>query len=131
MKAHLALLALAASSFAVAADLKPAQEEALARFNKDVQTNLDAANAACGTSMLLGVKMACSSPAYKKAVAKNVKGLACLFAGVKKDIPSGRESTREKANLSLEKGIFIYRLDPAHAGVAIAADQVLRAALDK
>lgn len=152
------LAALAVSTAASAADLKPVQEEAQARFQKDVQTNLDAVNAACGTSfkevqsdfenykaadfpamhpgqvcqsMLLGVKMTCGSAAYKKAVAKQVKGLACLFAGVKKDLPADRENTREKANLSLDKGVFTYRLDPAHAGAAIAADQVLRAALDK
>ncbi|MEW6434884.1 MAG: hypothetical protein AB1730_25565 [Myxococcota bacterium] len=55
-----------------------------------------------------GVKMACSKPAYRKAV-----------------------QSREKANLALENGVFTYRLDAAHAGTAIAAEQVLEAALDR
>lgn len=148
-------LLVAATAFAQ--DLKPGQEEAKARFAKDVQTNLDWLNEACGTTfkdvqsdfqhydaskftsmhpgqvcqgMLLGVKMACSKPAYRKAVQARVKALACVFSGVKQQ-PSDRQQSREKANLALENGVFTYHLDAAHAGTAIAAQQVLEAALDR
>lgn len=157
MNRLVAVLSVAVAAAAFAEDLKPGQEAELANFTKEVQTNLDALNEACGTklttvqsdfahydktkftsmhpgqvcqSMLLGVKMVCGTPAYKKAVASKVKGLACLFAGVKV-LPPDRENTREKANLSFEKGVFTYRLDTDHAGAAIAAKQVLEAALDK
>lgn len=152
-------LVLITGAVSLAADLKPGQEEAKVVFAKEIATNLQQLNEACGTSfttvqsdfehydkaqftsmhpgqvcqaMLSGAKSVCSQPAYKKAFAAKVKALACVFEGVKKDIPTDRDRSREKANLSLESnGTFTYRLDTAHAGAAIAAQQVLQAALDK
>ncbi|RYZ41065.1 MAG: hypothetical protein EOO71_13515 [Myxococcaceae bacterium] len=85
--------------------LNPIQKEAKASFEKSISSALDAANTACGTRLkvktrfhlfnpeewegasyaascsevLKGVASLCERPASKKAIARKVTGVACLF----------------------------------------------------
>jgi hypothetical protein len=103
----IALGLIACASLAYAADLKPFQEEAKTKFEKQATGLLSDVNAACGTkiakidsdfenfdaknfsrsqpgsvcsSMTYAIKEACKSEPYKKAFAKKVTGLSCLTA---------------------------------------------------
>lgn len=144
-----AALALA-SSFAVAADLKPFQEEAKARFDKQAADLLKDVNAACGTSfsniatdfehfdkadfnrnppgavcstMTYAVKQACASPAYKKAFVAKVKGLACVMGGNQTDPKDF------KARFFVKDGVWTFKMDRDGSG-GIQAAELLKAALD-
>ncbi|RKH09656.1 hypothetical protein D7X74_29145 [Corallococcus sp. CA047B] len=99
--------AMALLSTAALADekLNPIQKEAKASFEKSISSALNAANTACGTKLkvktrfhlfnpeewdgasyashcgelLNGVASMCERPASKKAIARKVTGVACLF----------------------------------------------------
>ena len=119
-------------------DLKPAQEEMKDKFEKEIEAPLRALNDACGTKLKLtvdwknfdvevwssslssvsycqgaieGVAKACERPAYKKAIAKKVTGVACLFKGASK--PTDKDTSENNATLrsmSIDKGVFTYKM---------------------
>jgi len=131
-------VALAAAPAFADDDLKPAQEEMKDKFEKEIEAPLKAMNDACGTKMKLtvdwknfdsdawgtgltsvsycqgaieGVGKACQRPAFKKAIAKKVTGLACLFKGGSKS--TDKDSLENNATLrsmAIDKGVFTYKM---------------------
>lgn len=140
-----------ASSFVFAADLKPGQEEAKLKFEKQAADLIKDVNAACGTSftsiatdfenydkadfnrnppgaicstLTYAVKTTCNSAPYKKAFAAKIKGLACLMGGNK---------TQPKdfaARYFVKDGVFTMKMDRDGSG-GIEATGLLKAELDK
>ncbi|MFY2559684.1 hypothetical protein ACN469_18760 [Corallococcus terminator] len=149
--AAVALLSL--SAFAEE-DLKPAQEEAKAAFEEQTSAVLQAANDKCGTKLAVktdfqnfktedwpntsfssycegainAVTAMCERPAYKKAIAKKVTGVSCLFGGVK---PADKKDTSTNGatlrNISLEKGTLTYHMSRDHVNI----EDNIKAALEK
>jgi hypothetical protein len=138
-----AVVLLSTSAIAEEEDLKPAQEEAKASFDEQMQAALKSANEKCGTkltvtsdfknfkadewantsfgsyceSVVQGIESMCERPAYKKAIAKKLTGVSCLFSGAKpaqKDDGSNGATLR---NMSVEKGVFVYHLQKDHANL--------------
>ncbi len=140
-----------ASSFVFAADLKPGQEEAKAKFDKQAADLVKDVNAACGTAfttittdfenfdkadfnrnppgavcstLAYAVKTACSSAPYKKAFASKIKGLACLMGGNK------TEPKDFKSRFFVKEGVFTFKMDRDGSG-GIEATGLLKEELDK
>ncbi len=139
-------------------DLKPFQEEAKAAFDEAMADPLKAANAACGTKIVVKseyekfkadewsgrshyswcvplleeLKSMCETrPAYKKVITKAVHTVSCLFSGVKpaqKDDGSNGFTLR---NLSLAKGVFTMHMAPDMANVNDNARATLEKALNE
>ncbi len=130
-----AALGLSTFAFADEPDLKPAQEEAKAKFDEAIEEPLKDMNAKCGTKVTVKTdyqnfkgdewsgmafyswcnavpeaigSMCADRPAYKKALAKKLTSISCLFAGVKpKDKKDGSNDFTLR-NMSFEKGAFIF-----------------------
>jgi hypothetical protein len=150
---------LCASSFAFAGEpeLKPAQEEAKGQGDEAVEAPLKAMNEKCGTKITVktdyenfkgaeweGVSfsswcpaaidaiagMCADRPAYKKAIAKKLTGISCLFNGVKpKDKKDGSNDFTLR-NMSFEKGVFTFRIHKDEANLGDNAKAVLEKAFN-
>ncbi|RKH68492.1 hypothetical protein [Corallococcus aberystwythensis] len=160
------------STSARAEELKPFQKEARSSFEKSISGTLKDANTACGTRLkvktnfnrfdpndwdgvgyedsckevLRGVAAMCERPEYKKALAKKVTGVACLFTwDLAADIAryggmyatvdpkpsdnakkSGTDGTQPR-NVSMWKGLLTYQM---HKGDKTVADDT-RAVLEE
>lgn|GEM_PF-1554179 len=153
---RLALAALFASTLAFAADLKPAQEEAKAKFDEAMEEPLKALNEKCGTKVTVKsdyenykeadwagrsyyswcepamsaiTQMCADRPAYKKALSK-LSGFSCLFTGVKPKDKKDGSSDFTLRNMSYEKGTFTFRIHPDQANVAESAKATVEKALN-
>lgn len=151
----LALAVFAAPAFAQ--DLKPAQEEAKAKFDEAMEEPLKAMNEKCGTKVTMKAdyenykedewsgrafyswcqpavdtitSMCADRPAYKKVLAKKLTGMSCLFAGVKPKDKKDGSSDFTLRNMSFEKGVFVFRIHPDQANVADSAKATLEKALN-
>ena len=161
MKRHLLAIGLF-SSFALAAvavaapELKPAQEEAQASFEKEVEEPLKRMNDKCGTKVtvktdfenfktetwgrtdpgsycalaLRGVDVMCERPAYKKQIVKKITTVSCLLAGAKPK--AAKDGTNEETlrNMTLEKSSFVYRMGFDHTNVTDNTKTTLEKALN-
>ncbi|NOJ79727.1 hypothetical protein [Myxococcus xanthus] len=151
-----AAVALLSTSAFAEEDLKPAQEEAKASFEEKISEALAAANEKCGTKLTVktdfqnfkpeawanssygsyceaainGVTSMCERPAYKKAIAKKVTGVSCLFGGVKP--PEKKDGTNDATlrNLSLDKGTLTYRMSVDHTNIEDNTTATLEKALN-
>ncbi|MCP3063641.1 hypothetical protein LXT21_33190 [Myxococcus sp. K38C18041901] len=149
-----AIVLLSASARAEA--LKPFQKEAKASFEKAISSALKTANTACGTrlkvktnfnwfdlkdwegrgyedsckEMILGLASMCETPERKKALAKKVTGLACLFtwdisqlalyAAAAPEHPDDKKAVAHEAsshNVSFSKGWLTYQIHKGDKGV--------------
>jgi len=147
----------AAVAFAGEPELKPAQEEGKEEFEKSIAEPLKALNEKCGTKITTvktdfhnfksdewsgmayyswcnpvveGITALCERPAYKKAIAKKLQGIQCLFSGVqgpKKDDGSNEGTLR---NMSFDKGQFIFHMAKDAANVSDNAKAVMEKALN-
>ena len=140
-----------ASSFVFAADLKPGQEEARVKFDKQAADMVKDVNAACGTNfttiatdfenfdkadfnrnppgavcstLTYAVKTTCNSAPYKKAFASKIKGLACMMGGNK------TEPKDFKSRFFVKDGVFTFKMDRDGSG-GIEATALLKEELDK
>ena len=162
------------STSARAEELKPFQKEAKIAFEKSISSALKDANTACGTrlkvktnfnwfdpkdwdgvgyedsckEMLLGLASMCERPEYKKALAKKVTRVACLFTwnlpenmaryggmfGASNSEPldntkkAGTHDTRPR-NVSISKGWLMYEMHKGDKTVADDTRTVLEEAL--
>jgi hypothetical protein len=139
-------------------ELKPFQEEAKAAFDEASEQPLKDANAACGTTISLkseyenfkaepwqgmahyswcvpvleAIKAMCESrPAYKKALAKKLKSVACVFSGVKPAEKSDGSNEGTLRNMSMAKGVFTFNMSPQSANVSDNAKATLEKALNE
>lgn len=120
------LMLLFFASIASAADLKPGQEEAKARFDDQATGLVADVNSACGTKyakidsnfehfdktkftavpgtacsfLTYGLTETCKTPAYKKALLSKIQGIACVFSPG----PGGKP-------LDLKQGTLTYYMD--------------------
>lgn len=153
-----AVFSFAAASFAAEPELKPAQEEAKGKFDEAIEAPLKDLNEKCGTKIatvksdyenfkdadwsgrafysycpdaVTAIASMCEArPAYKKAIAKKLTGVACLFAGVKpKDKKDGSNDFTLR-NMSFDKGTFTFRLHPDAANIGDNAKATLEKALN-
>lgn len=151
-----AAVALLSTSAFADEDLKPAQEEAKESFEQTIAPALKAANDKCGTKLtvksdfqnfkpedwgsssngsyceaaLNGLEALCERPAYKKAVAKKVTGVSCLFTGVKPAEKDDGTNSATQRNITLEKGTLTYRMDKDHTNISDNTKAVLEKALN-
>ena len=148
---RLALACTLFASLSFAADLKPGQEEAKIKFDKQAASLVTEVNAACGTAfktiesdfenydkadfnrnppgsicstMTYAAKTVCASAPYKKAFAAKIKGLACVMGGNK------LEPKDYKARFFVKDGVFTMKMDRDGSG-GIEATDLLKAELDK
>ncbi len=153
-----ALFSFAAVSFAAAPELKPAQEEAKGKSDEALEAPLKELNEKCGTKVkevktdyenfkaeewsnsahyswcpdaVSAIASMCEArPAYKKAIAKKLTGVACLFAGVKpKDKKDGSNDFTLR-NMSFEKGTFTFHIHPETANIGDNAKATMEKALN-
>ncbi|MBK8010021.1 MAG: hypothetical protein IPK13_01620 [Deltaproteobacteria bacterium] len=151
-----ASLSLAATASA-APELKPFQEEAKAKFDESMEEPLKAANKACGITLTVASeyekfdaetwkgrwhygwcvpvleeieKMCASRPAYKKALAKKLKSVRCLFSGVEARDKKDSSTVWTRKNMSVKDGTFIFHMDKEQANLNVAAKEALEAALN-
>jgi len=154
---RLVFAALFVSSFAFAEDLKPAQEEAKAKFDEALEEPLKLMNEKCGTKVAVKsdyenfkeadwsgrsyyswcepvvsaiATMCADRPAYKKVISKKLTGISCLFAGVKPKDKKDGSSDFTLRNMTFEKGVFVFRIHPDEANVADSAKATLEKALN-
>lgn len=153
------LVVLVAASQVAAQDLKPAQEEAKAKFDKEVDAALKEMNAACGTSatvksdfqnfspaawknisvpvwcknVISSVTYICKNqPPYKKAIARDLKGFDCTFQGIPAKSDQDKLNTYSERHLEFSNGTFTVRMNPEHrSNIDKAAETVIKKALDK
>jgi len=148
---------VAAVAFAEEPELKPAQEEAKEQFQESVGKALKTLNEKCGTKInavqsdfhnfksedwsgmafyswcdpvVEGIAALCDRPAYKKAIAKKLTGVQCLFAGVKPKQKEDGSNEGTLRNMSFEKGQFIFRMSKESANVSDNAKAVMEKALN-
>ena len=144
-------LVLVTSSLVIGADLKPGQEEAKIKFDKQAADLVNDVNAACGTNfkeiasdfenydkadfnrnppgsicsmITYAAKTTCASAPYKKAFASKIKGIACVMGGNKTDPKD------VKARVFVKDGVLTYKMDRDGAG-GIEATAIIKAELDK
>ncbi len=142
---------------AFAQDLKPAQEEAKAKFEEAMEEPLKAMNEKCGTKVAIKTdyenykeaewkgrsfyswcqpavdtiaSMCADRPAYKKVLAKKLTGMSCLFAGVKPPEKKDGSSDFTLRNMTFDKGVFTFRIHPDQANVADSAKATVEKALN-
>lgn len=165
---HVFVAMVLLSTSARADELKPFQKEARLSFEKSISSALKDANAACGTRLkvktnfnwfdpkdwdgvgyedsckevLRGITAMCERPEYKKALAKKVTGVACLFTwdlsqialyGAHAPEPSdtkkaGTNDTKPR-NVSLSKGLLMYQMHKGDKAIADDTRAVLEDAL--
>ena len=140
-----------ASSLGIAADLKPGQEEAKLKFEKQAADLIKEVNGACGTNfaaittdfenydkadfnrnppgaicsmITYAAKTACASAPYKKAFAAKIKGVACVMGGNK------TEPKDMASRVFVKDGVLTYKMDRDGSG-GIEATAILKAELDK
>ena len=156
LKHLLAAMALLSTSALADEELKPAQEEAKTSFEESISSPLEATNAACGTKLtvktdfqnfkpeewdrtshssyceevLSGIRSMCERPAYKKAIAKKVTGVACVFEGVKPANKKEGNNDTVQRNISLEKGVLTYHMQVGHANISDNTKASLQKALN-
>ena len=146
-------VALLSSAALADEELKPAQEEAKAKFEQELEDSLKATNEKCGTTLTIksdfqnfktaewdhasvsspcqevvdAIGSMCDRPAYKKVIAKKLTAVACVFTGVKPAEKKDGSNGRTLRNLSLDKGTFTLHMDKDLANIA----DNTRAALEK
>lgn len=156
LKSVFAVVTLLSTSAFAEEDLKPAQEEAKAALEEQIEDALKATNDKCGTKLTVktdfqnfkpedwsgtsfgsycqaviqGVEYMCERPAYKKAIAKKVTGLACLFGGVKPAEKKDGSNEGTLRNLSFDKGVLTYRMAKDHANINDNTQATLTKALN-
>lgn len=143
--------------FAGDPELKPAQEEAKEQFEESVGKALKALNEKCGTKInavqsdfhnfkteewsgmafyswcdpvVESITALCERPAYKKAIAKKLTGIQCLFSGVKPKQKEDGSNEGTLRNMSFEKGQFIFRMSKDSANVSDNAKTVMEKAMN-
>ncbi len=77
-----------------------------------------------------GITALCERSAYKKAIAKKLTGIQCLFAGVKPRQKEDGSNEGTLRNMSFEKGQFIFRMSKDSANVGDNAKTVMEKALN-
>lgn len=142
MQLRFAAVALAVSiapGLASAEELKPAQEEAKAEFDKTMDPAVAKMNEACGTKVTVttdfqnfkrdawrGIayyswcqdvpdtiaELCTKRPAYKKVLTKQLKGISCLFAGVSPLKKEDKTNEMTLRNMSFDKGVFTFHMAP-------------------
>lgn len=144
-------LVLFTSSLVIGADLKPGQEEAKLKFDKQAADLIKDVNGACGTNfaaitsdfenydkadfnrnppgavcsmITYAAKTTCASAPYKKAFASKIKGIACVMGGNKTDPKD------VKSRVFVKDGVLTYKMDRDGSG-GIEATAILKAELDK
>jgi len=119
-------------------DLTPAQDEARIVFEEETSNALGEMNAQCGTKAAITVDwknfkpaawergiqpqalcklvvteigyMCRDRPPYKKALAKQLKGVSCVFAGVQPKQKKDGTNDFTRRNMSFAKGRFTLRM---------------------
>lgn len=153
-----AVFSFAAVCLAAEPELKPNQEEAKGKFDEAIEAPLKELNDKCGTKIkavktdyenwkeddwsgrahyswcpdaVSAIASMCEArPAYKKAIAKKLTGVSCLFAGVKpKDKKDGSNDFTLR-NMSFEKGTFTFHLHPDTANIGDNAKATMEKALN-
>ncbi|GMU62679.1 MAG: hypothetical protein AMXMBFR34_44420 [Myxococcaceae bacterium] len=151
------VVSVAAIAFAGDPELKPAQEEGKEQFDESVGKVLKTLNEKCGTKIttvksdfhnfkpedwqgrafyswcdpvIEGITTLCERPAYKKAIAKKLTGIQCLFTGVKPPQKEDGSNEGTLRNMSFEKGQFIFRMSKDAANVSDNAKAVMEKALN-
>ncbi|WP_244238134.1 hypothetical protein [Corallococcus terminator] len=153
--------------------LNPIQKEAKVSFEKSISSALNAANTACGTrlkvkthfhrfkpeeweganyasqcmELLNGVASMCERPASKKAIAKKVTGVACLFpppplfpkgtqpalfGGLDCTNPANKKSCYSDTaprHITIWKGVLTYDMHKDDAKIADTTRAVLEEAM--
>ncbi len=153
-----AALSVSCLAFAAEPELKPAQEEAKGKFDEAIEEPLKALNEKCGTkittvksdyenfkeadwpgtafyswcpSAMEAITSMCEArPAYKKAIAKKLTGISCLFAGVKPKDKKDGSNEYTLRNMSFEKGVFIFHIEKDEANLGDNAKAVFEKALN-
>lgn len=140
-----AALCVSGLAFAAEPELKPAQEEAKVKADEAMEEPLKALNETCGTKVVVKTDyenfkeadwsgtgfygwcpdavetitaMCKERPAYKKALAKKLTGISCLFAGVKPAEKKDGSNDFTLRNMSFEKGVFVFRIHKNEANLA-------------
>ncbi len=148
-----ALFTLSAIAFAEE-ELKPAQEEAKAKFDEAMEDPLKALNEKCGTTatmktdfqnfkesewantsypafckpVLSTIASMCESrPAYKKIIGKKLTQVQCIFAGVKPKEKKDGSNEYTLRNMSFEKGAFVFRMHKDQSNI----DDNVRTTMEK
>ncbi|MCE9672611.1 hypothetical protein LY474_32865 [Myxococcus stipitatus] len=155
-KLVLAAVALLSTSAFAEEDLKPSQEEAKESFEEKIAPSLKSANDKCGTKLtvktdfqnfkpeawgssnygsyceaaLNGLESLCERPAYKKAIAKKVTGVSCLFTGIKPAAKDDGVNDATQRNITLDKGNLTYHMDKDHTNISDNTKVVVEKALN-
>lgn len=154
---RLALAFVLTAAPAFAQDLKPAQEEAKAKFDEAMEEPMKALNEKCGTKATIKAdyenykdsewsgrsfyswcqpaietitSMCAERPAYKKVLAKKLTSVSCLFAGVKPPQKDDGSSGFTLRNMSFDKGVFTFHIHKDQANVADSAKATVEKALN-
>lgn len=144
-------------ALAFAVDLKPAQEEAKAKFDEAMEAPMKALNEKCGAKVTLksdyenykeaewtgsgyygwcapaaeAIASMCESrPAYKKVLSKKLTGFSCLFAGVKPKEKKDGSSDFTLRNMSFSGGTFTFHIHKDTANVSDSAKATMEKALN-
>lgn len=150
-------LSLSGLAFAAEPELKPAQEEAKQAFDEGIEEMLKTVNERCGTKIVVktdfqnfktdewagrGTYSWCTEvlnvfsgmcndrPAYKKAIAKKLTGVSCVFAGAKGAEKKDGTNDRTKRNMSFEKGVFTFNMFPDAVNIQDNAKEIVEKALN-
>ena len=158
MKKLLPLVLVASvPALAFAVDLKPAQEEAKAKFDEAMEAPLKALNEKCGTKVTMksdyenykesewsgssyyswcdgaveAIATMCESrPAYKKVLSKKLTGFQCLFAGVKPKEKKDGSNEFTLRNMSFSNGTFVFHISKDNANISDNAKTTMEKALN-
>lgn len=149
-----AVLGLSSLALAEEPELKPAQEEAKAKFDEAMEDPLKNLNTKCGTKVTVktdfqnfkadawtgmsfpswctavvdGLASMCADrPAYKKVLAKKLTSVSCLFAGVKPKEKKDGSNEFTLRNMSFDKGVFTLAMDKDQANL----DDCVKITLEK
>jgi hypothetical protein len=141
-----AVLSMSCLSFAADPELKPAQEEAKGKSDEALEEPLKALNEKCGTK-IAAVKtdyenfkeadwkgiafyswcpgaveaitgMCEARPAYKKALAKKLTAISCVFAGVKPKEKKDATNDFTLRNMTFDKGTFTFHVAPDQSNIS-------------
>jgi len=144
-------------ALAFAVDLKPAQEEAKAKFDEAMADPMKALNEKCGTKVTIksdyenykeadwagsgyygwcqpaveAITAMCEErPAYKKAISKKLTGFSCLFSGGKpKDKKDGTNDFTLR-NMGFAGGTFTFHISKDNSNVKDNAKATMEKALN-
>lgn len=153
----LAALLLLTSSMAVAQELKPFQDEAKEKFEREIAKPLKDMNEKCGTTVsvksdfenfnkdlwkgksfpswcggaLSAIESLCRArPAYQKALSKKLTGVSCLFAGGTAKAKGEADASYVPKQMKFEGGVFTFMTHPDMSNLTVNTQKIVEKALD-